>query len=185
MTTAPRIGPGSRREIGAVNALIAGIAGRVAGTEPPRLFTTLGRHRRLFRRWLWFAAALMPRGRLPRADTELVILRVAHNRDCAYERAHHERLARATGLDADDVARVAAGPDAEGWSERQRLLLLAADDLHESGRIGAGTWDSLRAILDDASLIELCMLVGHYEMLAGTINTLGIEPDAVRGAPGA
>ena len=60
--------------------------------RPPNLFSTLARHRRLFRAWLRFAGALMPRGSLPRADTELVILRVAHNSRCEYEWRHHERL---------------------------------------------------------------------------------------------
>jgi hypothetical protein len=27
-------------------------------------------------------------------------------------------------------------------------------------------------------LIELCMLIGHYEMLAMTLNSLGVEPEA-------
>jgi alkylhydroperoxidase family enzyme len=36
----------------------------------------------------------------------------------------------------------------------------------------------VRAHLSETELIELCMLVGHYEMLAMTINSLGIEPEA-------
>jgi hypothetical protein len=28
-----------------------------------------------------------------------------------------------------------------------------------------------------ARLIELCMLIGHYEMLAMTLNSLRVEPD--------
>ena len=73
----PRVAPGRRAEIGAANALITSVIGRAAGTNrPPHLFTTLARHRRLFRRWLRFAGALMPGGKLPRRDTELVILRV-------------------------------------------------------------------------------------------------------------
>ena len=73
---APRIGPASREELGPVNALLVRIAGRVAKTTaPPNLFTTMGRNRRMFRLWLLFAGTLMPRGGLPRRDTELVILR--------------------------------------------------------------------------------------------------------------
>ena len=49
----------------------------MTGTEPPGVFLTLGRHRRLFWGWLLFAGSLMPGGRLPRRETELVILRVA------------------------------------------------------------------------------------------------------------
>jgi hypothetical protein len=44
----PRITPGSWREIGAVNALIARLLGAAMGGRPPHLFTTLARHRGLF-----------------------------------------------------------------------------------------------------------------------------------------
>ena len=77
--TPPRIAPGTLREIGPLNALIARAIGVATRSGPPNIFTTLARHRRLFRRWLRFAGALMPGGRLPRVDTELLILRVAHN----------------------------------------------------------------------------------------------------------
>lgn len=175
----PRIAPGGRAEIGWVNAAIARLLGLAVGGRPPNLFTTLARQRRLFRRWLVFAGGLMPGGRLPRADSELAILRVAHNCGCGYEWSHHERIALGAGLTAEDVERVRLGGEADGWSERRRLLLAAVDELHGGRRIGDATWDGLRALLDDAELIELCMLVGHYEMLAMTLNTLGVEPDEI------
>jgi AhpD family alkylhydroperoxidase len=153
------------------------VIGAATGGPPPNVFTTLARHRRLFRRWLRFAGALMPGGRLPRADTELLILRVAHNTDCDYEWGHHERLARQAGRTAADIERVREGPAAAGWSSRRAALLTAADELHADRRVGDGTWAALRPLLDDEQLIELCMLVGHYEMLAGTLNSLGVEPD--------
>jgi alkylhydroperoxidase family enzyme len=173
----PRIVPGSRRDIGIVPTLIAAGAGRVLGSGPPHIFTTLARHRRLFLPWLWFAGMLMPRGRLPRADTELVILRVAHNCHCEYEWRHHERIAQTVGLVGADVARVREGPGADGFSDRQVLLLVAADELHASRDISERLWDSLRRYLSDVELIELCMLVGHYEMLAMTLNALRVQPE--------
>ena len=177
----PRIPPGSRDQIGVVNAAIVRLLGVAVGGDPPNLFTTLARNRRLFRRWLRFAAALMPGGKLPREDSELLILRVAHNSGCAYEWSHHERIAVRAGLTADEVERVREGPAAQGWSERRRLLLAAADELHGARRIGDETWGGLRGLFDDAELIELCMLVGHYEMLAMTLNSLGVEPDRIEG----
>jgi alkylhydroperoxidase family enzyme len=156
----------------------------VTGSEPPNVFTTLARHRRLFRRWLRFAGALMPGGVLPRAETELLILRVAHNCDCEYEWGHHERLGMAAGLDSEDVQRVRQGPGAAGWSQRQELLLRAADELHAERTISDSLWATLRPLYSDRELIELCMLVGHYEMLAMTLNALGVQPDRLgRGRP--
>ena len=183
----PRIGariePGSREQIGLLNHWLTRLAGAVAGGGPPHVFTTLARHRGLFRRWLRFAGALMPGGLLPRPDTELLILRVAANCECEYEWRHHERIGRATGLSADDVERVRHGPGAAGWSPRQAMLLRAADELHAERTISDSLWSELSAGLTEPELIELCMLVGHYEMLAMTLNSLRVEPDALPSGP--
>ncbi|MGH2953431.1 MAG: carboxymuconolactone decarboxylase family protein [Solirubrobacterales bacterium] len=177
MNAGPRIAPGGREQIGLVNLGIAKALGMATGGPPPNLFTTLARHRGLFRKWLRFAGALMPGGSLPRADSELLILRVAHNTGCEYEWRHHERLAATAGLSAEEIERVRLGPGAEGWSTRQAALLRAADELHAERRISDPLWAELSGLLSEPKLIELCMLVGHYEMLAMTINSLAIEPD--------
>ncbi len=174
---APRIPPGTRREIGTVNSLITRAIGLATRGKPPNVFTTLARNRRLFRRWLWFAGALMPGGRLPRAETELVILRVAHNCGSGYEWGHHVRLGKRAGLDDAAIERVRSGPEALEWTGRQRLLLSAADELHADRVLGDPTWEGLSAMLTDVELIELCMLVGHYEMLAMTLNSLNVQPE--------
>lgn len=182
----PRIAPGSRREIGLLNAGIARVLGAAAGGgPPPRVFTTLARHRRLFRRWLWFAGGLMPGGTLPRDEAELAILRVARNTGCDYERVQHERIARRAGLSAEEVARVAEGADAPGWSPRRALVLRAADELHAQRRIGDELWAELARVYDERELIELLLLIGHYEMLAATLLSLRVQPDPVPAADGA
>ncbi len=147
--SAARIAPGGRGDVGLFTWAFSRVAGRVGRTTPPNLFLTLGRHRKLFRRWLWFAGALMPGGKLPRRDTELVILRVAHLRACQYEREHHERLGRRAGLDHADLARVAEGPDADGWSPREHALLTTVDRLHRDGDLDDAAWSSLRGHLDE------------------------------------
>src|SRR5689334_447861 len=151
----PRITPGSRSQLGLVNAGIVRIAGLATRGEPPRIFTTLGRHRGLFRRWLWFAGALMPGGKLPRPDTELIILRVAHNTGSEYEWSQHERIGARAGLSEEEISRVRTGPKAPGWSERQGLLLRAADEMHGKGQIGDELWARLASHFDEVRLIEL------------------------------
>jgi len=124
-----------------------GVLGAATGGRPANVFTTLGRHQRLFRRWLRFTGALMPGGRLPRVDTELLILRVAHNCHCDYEWRHTSAsgsspACRRTTCDASARARMPA--------------------LHADRDIPDELWGSLGAELADADLIELCLLVGHY-----------------------
>jgi AhpD family alkylhydroperoxidase len=189
-TDAPRVTPGSPAEIGRVNTAITRLLGAATGGPPPNLFTTLARHRGLFRPWLRFAGGLMPGGTLLRVESELVILRVAHLTDCAYEWHHHERLGARTGLTAEEIARVRAGAQAPGWTPRRALLLTAVDELHRDARIGDALWAQLAGEWSDTELIELCLLTGHYIMLAMTINSLGVQLDPVpdpqaRRSPGA
>jgi AhpD family alkylhydroperoxidase len=178
--TGPRITPGTRREAGLFAWGFAQLAGRVSHTNPPNLFLTMGGQHKLFRGWLRFAGRLMPGGTLPRRDTELVILRVAHLRSCAYEFEHHVRLGRRAGVTPEDVARVEAGPDADGWTDRERSLLRAVDALHTDQDLDDRTWSALRDHLDEPQAIEFLLLVGHYEMLATFLLTLRVQPDRRR-----
>ncbi len=174
----PRITPGSRAEIGRLNGLLVWAIGRFGGTgRPPNIFTTLARNRSLFRRWLVFAGGLMPGGSLPRADTELVILRVAHNCASDYEWHHHERLGRRAGLTAEQITRVRDGAAAPGWTPRQAMLLRAADELHERRELSDEVWDGLASAFSESEMIELCMLIGHYEMVAMTLASARVQMD--------
>jgi AhpD family alkylhydroperoxidase len=179
--TPPRITPGGRREVGIVNHAIARGLGLASGTGAPHLFLTMGRAKGLMRGWLHFASRLMPFGKLPRRETELLILRVAHLRSCAYEFDHHVHLGRRSGVTAADVERVVAGPAADGWTDRERALLTATDALVADGDLDDDTWADLRTHLDERAAIELLLLVGHYVMLAAFITTLRVQPDRRRG----
>jgi len=177
-----RIAPGDRRQVGRTNDAIARLLGRASNTAPPHLFLTLGRHRRLFRGWLCFAGMLMPGGRLPRRETEIVILRVAHRRSCTYELEHHRRLGARAGLDAPAIESLADADAAQHvrWSDREAALIEATDQLLDARDVDDTAWSVLGRHLDERSLIELVLLVGHYDMLATTISTLRIQPDAPR-----
>lgn len=181
MTPSPRIPPGTRADVGPVNAAILRLLGVASEGRPLNVFSTLARHRSLFRRWLLFAGALMPGGKLPRADTELVILRVAHNCGSAYERDQHQRLARTAGLSHDEIARTTGDPSS--FPPRQALLLRVADALHADRDLPDDLWAAVSAELGEVESIELLMLVGHYEGLAMTLNALRVQPDAPTGEP--
>jgi alkylhydroperoxidase family enzyme len=174
-----RIPPAVRPPLATV---VASLAGRVTHTEPHRIFTTLARHRQLFRRWLPLGDMLLLRGDLPRSDAELLVLRTAWNCGCWYEWVQHAGLAPSRGLTKANVDAIPDWRATHTWSPRQRHMLEAVDELHRDRVITDATWALLAADLRDTELIELCFLVGHYEMLAMTLNSLGVrpEPTAVR-----
>ncbi len=180
----PRLAPASPHELRPLARIVAVVAGRLSGGGPPNIFTTLGRHPRLFRSWLRYSARLMPFGRLPRRDTELVILRVAWRCGSAYEWHQHVPIAMRAGLSPDEVAGVADSPASAGFTPRQRALLAVSDELLAERALTDPTWSAVQATLGDREAIELCLLIGHYQGLASTLGGLGIQIEHVPGRQG-
>lgn len=173
----PRVAPGGRRELGLFGWLFCKLAARIWKVDEIHLFTVFARHRRLFWAWAPFGGILLRRGRLPGADTEVVILRVGHLRRCEYELQQHRRIALTRGVDAASQAAVFAWPDGQGLSARHQALLAGVDELVGTRGLSEDTWQRLARYLDDRQLIEFVTLVGQYDALAMTLNTLAVPMD--------
>jgi 4-carboxymuconolactone decarboxylase len=171
MTTSPRVAPLAPSERDAGTAELLERLGPAAGMN---IFTTLARHPRLFKRWTAFGGVLLT-GELPARDRELLILRTAHRCAADYEWAHHLDIARRAGLDDAEIERVVSGPEDPAWSKGDAALLRAADELHDEQRIADTTWEALAARYDERQLIEVCMVVGQYHLVAFVLRSLGIE----------
>jgi alkylhydroperoxidase family enzyme len=168
---------GRLRDLGLINWVLAKSAARTVGAPQMHLFTTLGQHKRLFLAMMPYSGALL-RGRLPRADTELVILRVAHLRNSEYELQHHRLMGRRRGLDEQTQQAIFAWPDSpDGLTSRQQVLLSATDEFVNNRSINSDVWEQLASHLDRRQLIEFCMLAGQYDGLAATMSALKIPLD--------
>ncbi len=172
----PRVPPGDRRELGLFGWLFCKFSARIWGVPEIHLFTIVAQHRRLF----WASvplAGVLRRGRLPKRDAELVILRVGHLRNCAYELQHHRRRALKAGVDGGTQAAIFAWPTADGLSPRQQTLLIGVDELLASRTLSDHSWQKLAGYLDRQQLIEIVALVGHYDALAMALNSLAMPLD--------
>lgn len=140
-------------------------------------------NRRLLRPFLAFNVRLMPFGKLRRRQTEMVILRVAAVCESEYEWRQHVLIGRRAGLTDGEIDLIARDPAAAVFSDEDRSLLAATNELLERREITDETWGDLREFLNHARIFELCMLVGNYAMLAGALNTFGVslEPAMRRG----
>ena len=171
----PRVPPAPVRQLRPLAWLVAVTTARLTGTGPPAIFTTLGRHPRLFRAWLFYSAHLMPFGTLPRIDSELVILRVAWQCGAAYEWWQHVPLGLRAGLRPEEVAAAASAPPAADLSERQGYWWPSPMSCSRSGRCRTRRGERRASTLTERGVIEVCLLVGHYQGLASAIGGLGIQ----------
>jgi hypothetical protein len=68
------------------------------------------------------------------------------------------------------------------WTdERNRLLIEAADALHDSADIGEDLWRRLAGLFSEEQLLDLLMLAGWYQAISFTAN--GARVACEDGAP--
>ena len=146
------------------------------GREPAATMAVLARQPELLSPFLSWAAALALNGVLSHRDHELLALRVASNCASGFEWAEHAEYARAAGLADDEIAQAARPLDEGAWTEAERALLRAADELGIDCDITDGAWAALAQHYEPPALVEILFVVGQYTMLSMVANAAGIEP---------
>ncbi len=147
------------------------------------LFATLAHHPKLLKRWAAFGGMLLAGGRLPARDREVLILRTAALCGADYEWGHHVPIARDAGLTDREIADLAT-PLVASDHPFDALLSRAVDELHEHSAISDPTWAALAQTYEEQQLIEVCMVVGQYHLVAFTLNSLRIQREpGVDGLP--
>ena len=144
------------------------------GREPARTMAVLARQPDLLGPFLGWAAALALNGVLSQRDHEILALRAAWNCGSEFEWVEHAEYARAAGLSNDEIALVARPIETGRWTEAERGLLGAADDLHRNQDVGESNWAVLSAHYDQPALVEILFVVGQYTMLSMVANAVGI-----------
>lgn len=140
------------------------------------ILKTISHHPTLLQPFLAFAATLAARGVLPRRSSELLALRAAWNCQSSFEWGHHVIYARSAGLSEDEIAQIgseSASSEFDG-SEEDRLLLRAADEMHQSHDVSEPTWREMARTFTPAQLVEIPFVVGQYTMLSMVANTTAV-----------
>ena len=148
------------------------------GEGPPNILYTIAHHPALLPSFLGFTATLAMRGVLSRRDAELLALRTSLNCGSAFEWGHHAEYGLAEGLSPEELNDICRGQDGAGWSERDRLLLRACDELHENQQLRDETYNALARELSEAQIVELTFVIGNYTMLSMVANATGVPLEA-------
>lgn len=122
-----------------------------------------------------WGAYVLRRAKFDNRLRELLILRIGWLCRSGYEWTQHARRAQREGMAEETVARIKQGAQAAGWSEIERLVLQAADELHTTMFVSEPTWTRLRQVLSEEELMNLVFIVGHYTQVCMILNTFGVQ----------
>jgi alkylhydroperoxidase family enzyme len=132
----------------------------------------------------WGGYELSKRLSLPLRDREIVIDRICARCGCEYEWGVHVAFfAERAGLSSPQITSLTHGDESDVcWTdERDRLLIEAADALHDSADIGDDLWHRLAQLFSDEQLLDLLMLAGWYHAVSFTANAARVASED--GAP--
>lgn len=138
---------------------------------------TMANHPALARDWLTFATYVLRDNSLPPRDREVLILRIGRLCHAEYEWAQHARIGKRAGLTDEELQRIFEGPDAEGLSEHDRLLLQAVDELHGDAFVTDATWNALAQTYSTKQMMDLVFTVGEYNLVSMALNSFGVQLD--------
>lgn len=172
MTGPPRLAPLAQEQWDDFLARLVDASG--GPDHALNVFTTLGRHPELFRRWITFGGVLLS-GTLPGRDRELVILRTAVRCGADYEWSHHAGTAAALGVSDDELAALGKDLDEHPWPPDDLALLRAVDEMHDTFALSDPSWSAVHERFGDAGAIELVMLVGQYHLVALALRVLRVQ----------
>ncbi len=141
------------------------------------VFKTLVRHPSLFKRWMPFANHVLFKQTLSMREREMLILRIGWLCRAPYEWTQHVQIGLKAGLNEAEIARIADGPDAPGWSEHDAALMRAADELHRDSCLSDATWNTLGKRYTTEQMVDVVFTVGQYNMVSMALNTFGVAID--------
>lgn len=137
---------------------------------------TIGQNPPLLKAWGGFATYILgPELSITPRERELAILRVGWNHQASYEWSHHVAIAQGLGMADEDMLAIQEGPGSAHWSERDALILQAADDLWQHREISAGTWAGLKQFYSDQQMLDLLFTLGQYTMVSMVLNSTKVE----------
>jgi len=141
------------------------------------IFRTLANHPKLAKRWMVFANHILSKNTLAPREREILILRIGWLCRAEYEWGQHVVIGKREGLSDDEIRRIGVGPDAPGWSELDRALLRATDELWDDAMVSDATWRELARFLNSEQLMDVVFTVGQYNLVSMALNSFGVQLD--------
>ena len=153
------------------------------GVPPIALFRTFARNLSMTRAMQgWGSYELSRELSITLRDREILIDRTCARCGCEYEwGVHVDFFAERAGLSSEQVTSLTHGSSSDPcWSARDRLLVRAADALHDDSTISESLWELLSVEFDEAELLDILLLCGWYHAISFAANAAGVplEPDA-------
>jgi len=166
-------------------------AGPFQGSDRNPVLQTFAHHPRLAAVFSPFNIHLLSTTTLPLRERQIAIMRTAWLCEARYMWSSHLRTSLRRGIEPELFDPIKAGADDPYFTDFERRVVLATDELVATRVLGDENWAALREHWNEQQMLDFLFTVGTYVMVAGVMRSVGMarEPEllelaARHGAPG-
>jgi alkylhydroperoxidase family enzyme len=122
-----------------------------------------------------YSTALNRDGRLPPQLRELAQLTIGVTSHCLYEYYEHVISARRLGVSDEKIMALPVYERHPVFTPEERAVIRYAEEMTANVRVSDETFNALREFFDDALIVELTMLIAHYNSTIRIAEALLLE----------
>ena len=117
---------------------------------------------------------------LTKAEIEIVTNLTAGRWHAAYAAYEHEKIGEQQGhLAAEQVERIIAGLSTSFDNPREEIVYQLATALVAPRIVPTGMYKRARALIGDAGIVDVAVLIGWFTMVGATLNAFDVPANAV------
>lgn len=108
---------------------------------------------------------------------EIALLTVGHLTNCTYEKVHHQSRALKVGLTAEKLDALVEGENHPVFDAEERAVIRYASEMTRNVQVSDATFAAVRALFTAAQIVELTLMIAHYNGTVRLLEALQILPD--------
>lgn len=118
---------------------------------------------------------LLSTNTLPVKLRQIAIMRTAWLCKATYMWSSHLQTSVSCGLSPEMYGPIQRGADDPYFTDFERTVIRATEDLVNDRKISDANWDALRAEWNEKQMLDFMFTVGCYVMVAGVMRSTGAE----------
>jgi len=145
------------------------------GADKHPVLLTFAHHPKLADLFSQLNIHLLSENTMPVKQRQIAIMRVAWVTKATYMWSSHLNTTVLAGLEPDFYDPVKVGADDPYFTEFERHVVRATDELLRDWKIGKESWTALMQEWDNQQMLDFLFTVGTYVLLAGVMRSTGVQ----------
>jgi len=151
--------------------------GFLGGAETNPVLTTFAHHPKLADVFSQFNIHLLLDNTLPVKQRQIAIMRTAWLTKAVYMWSSHLNTSMNCGLSPDMFDPVKAGADDPWFTDFEKWVVRATDELVSDRKISDASWNALMKEWNNQQMLDFMFTVGCYVAVAGVMRSTGARRD--------